>query len=181
MSKDRYVIRDHSATHFVTFTVVAWIDLFIRPEYSDIIVSSLNHCIKEKGLVVYGWIIMSSHVHLLITTRNKENLSDIIRDLKKFTSKQLIQEINNITESRRSWLLNRFKFESKENHIYKLWQDGYHALECDGHIVDAIDKLEYIHQNPVNSGIVRETEDYVYSSASSYAGIESLVDIDFLI
>jgi len=73
MSGDKYIIRDHSATHFVTMTVVGWTDLFIRPEYNEIIVKTLNHYIKNRGLVVYGWVIMTSHIHLLITSRNNEN------------------------------------------------------------------------------------------------------------
>lgn len=60
MSGDRYKIQDQQGIHFVTFTVVGWLDVFIRREYKDIIVDSLNYCIKDKGLVVYAWCLMTS-------------------------------------------------------------------------------------------------------------------------
>ena len=81
MSGDKYNIGDKAGCYFVTFTVIHWIDIFSRKEYRDIIVDSLNYCIAEKGLVVYAWVIMSNHVHLIITTKNDDgNISEIIRD-----------------------------------------------------------------------------------------------------
>lgn len=180
MSADRYTIQNNDAIHFVTFTIVVWLDLFSRPAYKHIIIDSLNHCIKERGLVIYGWVIMTSHIHLLITSQNGESLSDIIRDFKKFTSKKLIQTAKAIGESRREWLLNRFEYEASTKHSYKVWQDGYYGIECDGTIIEAQDKLDYIHRNPVVEMIVHEPEDYVCSSAPTYANGECLVNIERL-
>ena len=85
MSGDKYLISEKSGCYFVTFTVIHWIDIFSRKEYRDIIVDSLNYCIKEKELVVYGWVIMSNHVHLIITTKTDEGnyqpSSEILRNL----------------------------------------------------------------------------------------------------
>ena len=72
MSGDKYLISDKAGSYFVTFTVIHWIDIFSRKEYRDIIVESLNYCIAEKSLVVYAWVIMSNHVHLIITTKNDD-------------------------------------------------------------------------------------------------------------
>jgi len=85
------------------------VDVFTRKDYVDIILESIRYCQKEKGLLVYGWVVMSNHVHLLIRS-NKENLSDIIRDFKKFTSGKIVKAIaSNEKESRKSWLLWLFK------------------------------------------------------------------------
>lgn len=54
MSGDRYTIKNSQAIHFVTFTIVGWVDLFIRPVYKNILVDALNYCIAKKGLVVFG-------------------------------------------------------------------------------------------------------------------------------
>ena len=135
MSGDKYFIADKQGCYFVTFTVIHWIDIFSRKEYRDIIVDSLNFCIAQKGLVVYGWAIMSNHVHLIITTRNSENISDIIRDFKKHTSKQITTTIQSINESRREWLLNAMSKEAKRMGRalnYKLWRDDNHAIHIDG-------------------------------------------------
>ena len=99
MSGDRYTIRDSQAIHFVTFTVVGWIDLFTRPEYSKEIVASLNYCVDKKGLIIYGWVIMSSHIHLLITAKEDKDLPSIIRDFKRHTSSKISSLISEIPES----------------------------------------------------------------------------------
>ena len=58
----KYVIRsDH--LHFLTHTVVDWVDLFTRKELAEVIVNSLNYCVANKGLEVYAWCLMPSHLH----------------------------------------------------------------------------------------------------------------------
>ncbi len=93
---------------FVSFAVVEWVDVFTRKEYRDILLDSMRFCQESKGLLLHGWCIMSNHVHLIASAKN-ENLSDILRDLKKFTSKQIMTSImKNETESRREWMLAIF-------------------------------------------------------------------------
>jgi REP element-mobilizing transposase RayT len=84
----KYKIRDQEGLYFVTFTVVYWLDLFIRDDYKQIVVDSLNYCRDKKGLQVYAWVIMTSHVHLIL--RSNENLSDTIRDMKSHTPLALV-------------------------------------------------------------------------------------------
>ena len=67
----KYKIRDHEAVHFVTFTVVYWLDVFIRPQYRDIFLDSIRYCQQHKGLEVYVYCIMSSHVHMILVHRRK--------------------------------------------------------------------------------------------------------------
>ncbi len=185
MPGDRFLIRNNEALHFVTFTIVSWIDLFTRPDYKNIIVDSLNFCVKNKGLVIFGWVLMTNHLHLLISSKEGSFQNDIIRDFKTHTSKQLSSSVSSGIESR-EWILDRFAYEldkglkGSSKHKYRVWQAGYHGEECDGVIIKAQDKLDYIHENPVKQGIVYKAEDYVYSSAAAYADGESLVDIVFL-
>ncbi len=56
----RYKIRDESGLYFVTFTVIGWVDLFVRNAYRDCIIDSLKYCQKEKGLIVHAFVIMTS-------------------------------------------------------------------------------------------------------------------------
>src|SRR5215216_5947569 len=100
---EKYKIRDQDKLHFITFAVVDWIDVFTRQEYKDILLESLRHCQKEKGLEVYAWCIMSNHIHLIVGRSKEEiKLEDIVRDFKKFTSVQLCKAIeSNASESRR--------------------------------------------------------------------------------
>ncbi|WP_317174253.1 transposase [Chryseobacterium muglaense] len=98
--KEGYTIKDQEKPHFITCTVVDWIDIFTRKVYKDIAVSSLEYCIKEKGMILYGYVIMSNHIHLIVQSKEGK-LSDLIRDFKKFTSKNILEAIQTEPESRR--------------------------------------------------------------------------------
>ncbi len=73
--------------YFVTDTVVDWVDIFSRPCYRHIIIESLQHCQKQKGLIIYAWVLMTNHMHMIVGSSGINKVSDIMRDFKKFTSK----------------------------------------------------------------------------------------------
>ena len=100
----KYKFGDNDKLYFVSFAVTNWIDLFIRNEYREEILKSIKYCQDEKDLELYGWCIMTSHVHLIIGT--KENpLHNIMRDLKRHTAEELHKSIqNNYSESRKECL-----------------------------------------------------------------------------
>jgi len=83
---------------------VDWVDVFTRKLYRDIVIDSLNYCIREKQLCVYGYVVMTNHVHLIAQSKSGK-LSDTIRDLKKFTARKILEAIAKEPESRREWLL----------------------------------------------------------------------------
>jgi len=101
---ERYKIHNPEGIYFITLTVVDWIDLFIRPIYKQIIIDSLKYCINNKGLELYAYVIMSSHIHLIVSSCQDFELSETIRDFKKYTSKKLVQCIKEYSESRREWI-----------------------------------------------------------------------------
>jgi len=179
----KYKVGEDELPHFVTFTVTGWIDVFSRDVYKDLFVESLQFCIKNKGLVLHAWIIMTNHIHLIISS-NSNQLSNIVRDLRKYTSKQIIKAIQeNELESRRSWMLNIFSFAGKQsstNKDFKFWKQDYHPIELD--TSDKVQqRLNYLHENPVRSGLVWETWHYKYSSAIDYYTNENgLVSIEHL-
>jgi REP element-mobilizing transposase RayT len=119
----------------------------------------------NKGLQVYGWVIMTNHIHMIISSDNGK-LSDIIRDIKKFTAAKIIQAIeNNKNESRKKWLL----WLLKKNEKIVFWQEGYHGEEIiSSNFFET--KLNYIHNNPVKARIVEKEEEYLYSSCGDYYG-----------
>lgn len=178
-----YKIYDSQALHFVTFSTVQWVDALSRPTYKDIVIDSLRYCIVNKGLILYTYVIMSNHVHLIISAKEGVQLSDILRDLKKFTSKHLIEAIeNNPQESRRSWMLWLFRAAGQantNNQNYQFWQQDNHPVQLsDNQMMEQ--RLYYIHENPVKAGLVLEPHHYVYSSAIDYAGGKGLLDIVFI-
>lgn len=181
MSGDRYLITDQNACYFLTFTVVDWVDVFTRPVYKQIIVDSLNFCIEKKGLVVYGWCLMTNHIHLIAQAKQGHKLSHVIRDFKKFTANNVLKAIQDEPESRKDWMLYRFEFAGKfmkRIEKYHFWQDGSHAIYLDPYKPEMFkQRLNYTHQNPVRTGIVENAADYLYSSARDYCGTRGLVNV----
>ena len=168
--------------YYLTLTVVDWVDVFTRPVYRHIIIDSLAYCQREKGLILHAWVVMSNHIHLIASAKEGHNISDFLRDFKKFTSKKIIQAIQEVPESRRDWMLNRFEYagrNDKKIKDYRFWQEGNEAKE----LVTTefmLQKLEYIHENPVRAELVDEAVDYRYSSATDYAGGKGILSVDLL-
>ena len=176
---DKYKITDKDRAYFLILTIVGWIDVFSRKNHKLIIVDSLKYCQENKGLEIYGWCLMSNHMHLIAKAVGEPNLSEILRDFKKFTAKAIIKQIQEEPESRKEWMFNYFEEKGKDlNRIknYKFWQDGNRAKEIYSHKF-FWEKLNYIHQNPVEEMIVVKKEDYLFSSARNYAEMDSILDV----
>ena len=103
----------------MTMTVVDWIDLFTCVNHKQLLIDSLKFCQDKKGLNIFDWCLMPSHLHILANTTEPFQLGDVVRDFKKITSKALIHQIATEPESRKEWLLERFKFAAKLHSKYK--------------------------------------------------------------
>ena len=164
-----YLIHDPAATYFLTFQVIDWVDIFTREVYRKEIIDSFRHCRQTKGLVLYAYVIMSNHVHL-IARAESENLPDVIRDFKKYTASQILRQIKKGPESRKDWMLKRFEFAAQShsrNSEYQFWTHENHAMEI--HSPGFMkQKMDYIHDNPVRAGWVSEPWEWLYSSATNY-------------
>src|SRR6187402_544358 len=178
-TKEGYVIRDQALPHFITATVVDWIDVFTRKTYRDTVIECLDYCIRHKAMVLYGYVIMSNHIHLIVQSGDGK-LSDLIRDFKKFIATKILEKIQIEPESRREWMLGRFKLATEShsrNKNYQFWQYGNHPEEI--YTNDFMwSKLDYIHLNPVRAGIVEKASQYIYSSASNYVHDTGLLKIE---
>ncbi len=178
----KYKFWDSAAVYFVSFAVVEWIDVFTRNEYREIVVDSIRYCIANKGLRVHAWVIMSNHVHLLISLEdnNLNTFADIIRDMKKYTAMHLVKTIKeHPQESRKEWMLAMFLRRGRSNPnntMYQFWQQDNHPIE----ITDAAhynNTLDYIHNNPVVAGWAAVPEQYPWSSAADYEGKTGLIPV----
>ncbi|MBY0478188.1 MAG: transposase [Chitinophagaceae bacterium] len=144
--------------------------MFTREQYKEIIVESLQYCTEQKGLTLHAWVIMTNHVHLIISSKTSK-LDALVRDMKKFTSKQIIKAItDNPEESRKEWMLNIFRYAgtgNKNNKDFQFWKQDYHPVELSTNEL-LEQRLQYLHENPVRSGLVWEAWHYKYSSAIDY-------------
>ena len=163
---------------FVTTTIVKFIPVFNNPLFCDILISNIKHYREKYKFSILGYVIMPTHFHWIIEVDNKsENISGIMRDIKKFTAWQIFDELENKDEVK---LLDLFKdaasgFKDQEK---KLWMKRF-----DDEVIRDQKmfwtKLNYIHKNPVKSGLVLKAEDYKYSSARNYAfNDHSVLDVN---
>ena len=176
----RYRILEQQGLNYLTLTIVGWVDIFSRQRYRDIIIESLKYCRENKGLHVVGWVVMSNHIHLIVFTESLE-LSDVLRDFKKFTANKILESIKQEPESRREWLLHIFAYFASvnpNNRNFQLWQQDNHPIAL-WTLPVIWQKLDYIHLNPVRAGIVSDATHYIYSSARDYyTGKKGLLEID---
>ena len=175
----KYKFGDNDKLYFISFALVYWIDLFIRNEYKEIMLESWWFCQREKDLEIYGWCIMTSHVHMIIGSKGRE-LDKLVGEMKSFTSRSLRKEITQHQgECRREWMLwmmKRAGTRNGNNNDWQLWQQHNKPLEILNNEM-FYQKLEYIHTNPVEAGFVEKAEDYVYSSARDFYDKKGLIEL----
>ncbi|TDM00462.1 MAG: transposase [Flavobacteriaceae bacterium] len=173
----KYKFAEKKGAYFISFATVNWIDVFVRDRYFGCIVESLDYCRKYKGMEIFGYCIMPSHIHLIFRSQ-REDPSGLIRDFKGFTSREITKIIQeNPQESRREWILWMFERAAKKNSNVKhkqFWQQNNKPIEIWSTKVFE-QKLEYIHQNPVESGFVTDAVDWKYSSARNYSNNDQTV------
>ncbi|MDB5274755.1 MAG: transposase [Chitinophagaceae bacterium] len=181
MSKG-WKIQNPDGMYFITFAVIEWVDVFSRKLYKDEFIKSLEYCQEHKGLELFAWCIMTNHVHLVARAKEGFHLSDILRDLKKYTSSRILKMIEaNQKESRRNWMLWLFKSagqKNSNNKHYQFWRQDNHPIELLSMEI-VYQKINYIHMNPVLEGVVDQPEYYLYSSARDYAGRRGLLELAY--
>jgi putative transposase len=173
MTRSRYRIFDGETPHFLTATIVAWLPVFSQPAFAEIILGSWRFQQRERGLQIYGYVIMENHIHWIASA---PALSDLIRQFKSFTARQILDAME-----RRGYVtmlsqLRYFKAPIKVDQDFQFWQEGNHPEEIQNdEMMDQ--KLDYMHLNPVRRGYVDDPVDWRYSSARNYAGMEGLLDV----
>ena len=174
-----FTITKDAEYYFCTDTIVGWQYVFTSFPFFNAIIESLKFCQTEKGLRVHGYVIMPNHIHTILSATNG-NLSDILRDLKRFTSHKISDML---TETSNTKLLNYFATTAErvgKGNDYKIWQSGSHP-----EMIISQDfftqKLSYIHNNPVRKGFVEQPEHWLFSSARNYAfGDHSILKVDLV-
>lgn len=166
----KYKFHEKEGAYFISFAAVYWIDVFVREAYLEVLIDALDYCRKAKGMHIFGYCLMPSHMHLIFRSEEGKP-SELIRDLKGFTARKLLKEIaDNPQQSRKEWLLWMFEKAGRKNSNVKhmqFWQQHNKPIEIwSAHVFQQ--KLNYIHQNPVQSGFVTEAIDWKYSSARNY-------------
>ena len=175
MSLPRFHIEGH--IYYITTVVYNRLPIFTRPSFVIPLIDSLNFYRYKQEFKLLGYVIMPDHIHLIIWPFGKSTVSNIMRDYKKFTSTRIIRqaEVEDITE----WI-TAFEQAGEETgrSDNKVWQDSY----WDENVYTErflLQKLNYVHHNPLRAGLVERLGDYPYSSYRNYElGEEWLIEID---
>jgi len=177
-----YQIENQSGLYFLTFQVVEWIDVFTRKMYVDIVLESMAFCRKNKGLNIWAYVVMPNHIHVIFSAENN-NLSNVVRDYKRFTATNILKAIKeNKYESRKEWMLKHFELAAKRhqrNSKYQFWRHDNHAIELESQKF-INQKMAYIHENPVRASFVENPDYWMYSSQRNYSNLYSLIEVDMM-
>jgi len=169
------------SSYFLTLNTVDKIDVFVRPAYKQAIADALNYFIEAQGLIVYSWCLMTSHLHLIVRTREATAPAYFERDFKKYTTPIILKTIEMEMDFRRDWMMRHFEDYGKplrRIEKFHLWQNCSSPLRIDNQQPSCLlDRIAHIHENPVRERIVEQPEAYVFSSARDYAGIRGLVNV----
>ncbi len=165
---NRYkVIQGGPYPHLITCTIVRWLPVFISGPYFRVLTDSLRHLRENRGLMIHAYVIMPTHLHAIVTA-TEDDLSDIVRDFKKFTSRAIYELAEQSGNVLLTWMFEQAA--KKQPHSrFKVWQDEFHPKALSGEEMMR-QKAEYVHANPVRKELVMEPEKWYYSSASFYAG-----------
>ena len=179
---DGYRIGNPTGLHFVTCTIVDWVDLFSRVSYRDILIDNFRFYQAQRELEVYGYVIMTNHLHALLRQpEGRWTLSDTLRDFKKMTARMIIERMQTEPESRREWIIHRFQWNAQMRNnrgLHQVWTDDNHPVEIWSRKFFE-QKLYYIHMNPVRAGWVHEPQQWRYSSASDMVNSTPLLQLSY--
>jgi len=173
MGRSRYKIYEPTHPHFITCTILHWIPIFTRVETTDIIFESLKYLQQSDNLKIYSYVILENHLHLVASS------DDIGKSMKKFkthTAKEILKLLQDRGVKTILEQLAFYKKAHKKNTTYQLWQEGIQPKLIQGEKM-MIDRINYIHNNPIKRGYVDEAVHWRYSSARDYKGIDGLINI----
>jgi REP element-mobilizing transposase RayT len=172
MTRSRYRFSDEHRPHFMTSTIVAWLSVFNRPDAVEIVLDSWRF-LQREGLMLYGYVILDNHLHWIAA---HPDLAKAVGRFKSFTARRIIDLLKEHQAFTLLEQLEYYKLRHKIDQDYQLWQEGSHpkAIEDDEVMLQ---KLEYMHNNPLKRGFVDEPTAWRYSSARNYAGQAGLIDV----
>ncbi len=172
MGRNRYRFSESNMPHFMTCTVLHWIPVFTRPETVEILLDSLRYLIRN-GLNVYAYVILENHIHLIAKS---DQLDRDVARFKSYTAKNMIRFLNENSIKTILEQLAFYKKAHKADRTFQFWQEGVHPEWIQNEKMMR-QKVEYIHQNPVERGYVDMAEHWRYSSARNYLGVEGLLEV----
>jgi putative transposase len=142
-----------TSVYFSTCTITEWLCVFKEEKYFLVIIENLKYCIEHKGLLLPGYVIMPSHLHLMTSQIEDVLISEIMRDFKHYTSTKIAEMLE---AGNNHLFLHVFRKAAEgrtKKQDYKIWQDEYHPIAVTSEKWFR-QKMEYMHNNAVRKGFV---------------------------
>ena len=174
MGRSRYNFYAPLAPHFLTCTINHWVPIFTRLATVQVVIDALAYRQYHRNMKIFAYVILENHLHLIAQS---ENLQKEISSFKSWSAKQLLQVLHEQGATHVLKQLAFYKKAHKRDRQYQVWEEGSHPQQIQSHEM-LLQKIEYIHHNPVKRGYVDKAEHWRYSSARNYAGRDGLLDID---
>ncbi len=173
MGRSRYKVYDSRYPYFATMTFIHWLPLLSYPEVAQICIDSLKYLQSKKELTLYSWVFMENHLHLIAKA---PELSKSLGRMKSHTAHHTLEFLKNQSNERILEELHFGKSFHKHSQNFQVWQEGSHPEQINSREM-MIQKVEYIHNNPVKRGYVDSAEQWRYSSARDYCDRVGLVPV----
>jgi REP element-mobilizing transposase RayT len=173
MTRTRYRIFEDACPYFLTCTNVGWQPVFTRPEAVQLVFDSWEFLKREKGFRLYAYVVLENHLHLIASA---PELASAIKSFKMYTARQIIVRLESHGAKVLLSQLHALKLRHKTESEYQVWEEGSKPKQIASDEM-MLQKVEYIHQNPVKRGYVDDPVHWRYSSARNYAGRAGLVEV----
>jgi len=176
MPSPRILKENEGEMHFLTFRVIEWINIFTEPIYFEVIIDSFKYCQGNKGLLLHAYVIMTNHIHVIMSAK-EGILSSLVRDFKSYT----FNKFNRLLlKDNRKYILRLVKrsFFKRKGQQFQVWdsRNWLELIESDRFFQQ---KLNYIHENPVEKGYISNPKEWLYSSARNYyLDDDSVIKVD---
>jgi len=147
---------------FFTATCLNWTKVLLNDDYKTIITDSLRFLVEDRRIWVYGFVVMPNHIHILWAKQDDWLQKDVTQMFLKFTAQKIKFKLIDTD----SPTLELFK-STQSDRAYHFWERRpYIATMNDREVL--LQKLDYIHNNPVKAGLCSAPEEYLFSSARFY-------------
>ncbi len=173
MGRSRYKIYEEHYPYFITSSIKDGLPLLSNPELAKIVLDSFIFLQRKRNVTIYGYVIMENHFHAIV---KGEGLSEKLRLAKSYMARTMVDMMK---ESGKSKLLSQIAFRKLKHKLksdYQVWEEGFHPKQLfNDEMLNQ--KLEYMHYNPIKSGLVDSPEHWRYSSARNYLGQNGLIPV----
>ena len=153
--------------YFVTTSIVHHLLLLEEETFKRIVLDSIHYSHTNKGILLFAFVIMPNHIHFIAQFNEAYRLSDMMRDFKRHTARQIIRQLQAQRSSKILESLAKANIDKRQH--FKIWEDEYDARNI--YSTDFPEqKMDYIHNNPCQPQwkLVEYPEEYLWSSARFY-------------